>query len=71
MSIAEQIGPRIRTIRKGKNIRLRPLGRDIGISHTALSRIERGINIPTLATLERVASGLNIKLAEFFEESKK
>lgn len=39
---------------------------DAGIDRTYVSRLERGLENPTVAVLERLAKALNTKIVDFF-----
>jgi transcriptional regulator with XRE-family HTH domain len=40
---------------------------DAGISTSTLSRVERGLHQPSLPTLRKLASALNVSLAELID----
>lgn len=40
----------------------------MGVEQTYVSGLERGVRNPTLTTLDRAASALNVKLTELLEE---
>ena len=61
-----QIGPKLRSLRLRKKLGLVELGRHTGLSAAMLSKIERGILIPTLPTLLRIAIVFNVGLEHFF-----
>lgn len=63
-----QIGPRIRALRKCKNLSLVKLGEHTGMSAGLLSKIERGRLIPTLPTLLRIAMVFGVGLDHFFSK---
>ncbi|MGR3624167.1 helix-turn-helix domain-containing protein [Pseudophaeobacter sp.] len=63
---AYRIGPKIRTLRLAKDMGLAQLGEHTGLSVAMLSRIERGQNFPTLATLLRIALVFGVGLDHFF-----
>ncbi len=60
MSIAEPalLGATIRTLRVAASLSQRELGRRTGFSQPAIARLEAGRQVPTLATLRRVAVAL-------------
>lgn len=62
------IGSRIREIRSALNISITSLSRDVGISNVYLSDIERGKKVPTIQTLEKICTALNINMGQFFGE---
>ena len=60
------IGPKIRALRLAKRISLIELGKHSGLSSGLLSKIERGILIPPLPTLLRIALVFGVGLEHFF-----
>ena len=67
--IERQIAERIRQIRKTKGLTLEQLGKKIGISRGMLSRLETNRSSPPIATLAKIAQGLEVPISLFFEES--
>ena len=65
------IGPKIRALRLAKGVSLVQLGKHSGLSSGLLSKIERGILIPPLPTLLRIALVFGVGLEHFFAESAK
>jgi transcriptional regulator with XRE-family HTH domain len=61
-----RIGPRIKSLRQGKNMGLVQLAAHTGLSTAMLSKIERGQLFPTLPTLLRVALVFGVDLDHFF-----
>ena len=59
-----QVGPRIRALREQMGLSLRDLGERAGVSAPMLSQVERGETSPTLATAQRIASGLDLSLSQ-------
>ena len=66
MGAKEKLGERVRDLREERGLSQRRLALMIGIDKTYLCGIERGSRNPTLATLEKIADGLGIPLAELF-----
>ena len=66
MAIVErqQLGLRVRTLRKAEKLSLRKCAEMIGISKDYLVDIEFGRKSPTLDTLVKVAAGFDISLSE-------
>jgi len=58
------VGTRIRALREGMDLSLRDLSERSGVSAPMLSQVERGATSPTLATAERIASGLELSLSQ-------
>lgn len=66
-----EIGPKIRRLRKSKELSLVRLGDHTGMSAGLLSKIENGQLIPTLPTLMRIATVFGVGLDHFFEDEAK
>ena len=62
------IGIRIRTLRKRRRMSLRDLASNSGLSANAISRIERGESSPTVSTLRRLATSLEIPIMDLFAD---
>ncbi|MGD8320091.1 MAG: XRE family transcriptional regulator [Gemmatimonadota bacterium] len=60
------VGARLRTLRRRRGWSLRDLARASGLSVNAISRIERNESSPTVASLQRLATALDIPLVELF-----
>ena len=56
----------LRRIRVRQNLSQESLAVDAGIDRTYVSRIERGLENPTVAILEQLANALNANIVEFF-----
>lgn len=61
-----EIGLKIKAIRVSKKISQRKLATLAGISNTYLSDIEVGRTNPSLKTMEKLASALEIQMKELF-----
>lgn len=61
-------GLRIKEIMQEKGITQKKLAEDIGVAEISLSRSLRGN--PTLETLERIATALNVPITELFSTDK-
>jgi XRE family transcriptional regulator, regulator of sulfur utilization len=62
----------LKRLREERNISQEQLASDAGITSSALSRIERGLNNPRWTTIKRIAKALEISLVEltrYFEGS--
>jgi len=66
--IEKKIADKIRQIRKSKGYTLARLGQEIGLSKGLLSRIENNQVSPPIATLSKIAQGLEVPISIFFEE---
>lgn len=62
------VGRIIRELRTEQDLPLRTLARRCGLSINAISRIERGESSPTVSSLHRLATGLNVSITSLFRE---
>ena len=62
------VGSRIRKIRESQKLSLRALSERCGLSANAISLIERGENSPTVSSLHRLATALEVPITDFFQE---
>lgn len=73
--MAENTGPkvglRLRNLREQKGLTMRALAEGCNLSINAISLIERGENSPTVSTLHRLATALDVPITEFFQEEAK
>ncbi|MGE0095977.1 MAG: helix-turn-helix domain-containing protein [Alphaproteobacteria bacterium] len=60
----------IRKIRVSKGLAQEALAVDAEIDRTYVSRLERGLENPTVAVLERVAAALDVSISAFFRVPK-
>jgi transcriptional regulator with XRE-family HTH domain len=61
------VGLRLRSIREKSGLSLRALAERCNLSINAISQIERGENSPTVSSLHRLATGLNVPITDFFQ----
>jgi len=61
------LGDRLRSLRESRQISMRTLARESGLSANALSMIERGKTSPSVSTLYKLADALDIPVTTFFE----
>ncbi|OGW75365.1 MAG: hypothetical protein A2Z72_06920 [Omnitrophica bacterium RBG_13_46_9] len=59
----EEIGNRIKKIRKTKKITQSELAKNTGILRANISRLEKGKHSPNLETLEKIADALGIPVS--------
>ena len=60
------LGDSIRMIRQTKGFSQGEMQKRTGILRSYLSRVENGHTIPSLATLQRLATAMEVTLADFF-----
>ena len=63
------ISDRLKQLREERELSIRGLGRLSGLSANALSVIERGLSSPSVSTLYKIATALEIPVTAFFEET--
>jgi transcriptional regulator with XRE-family HTH domain len=62
------VGDVIRSLRAEQNLSLRDLSGLSGLSVNAISKIERGENSPTVASLHQLASALEVHITDLFRQ---
>jgi len=68
--ISQEIGQRIRRLRKERGLSLEALALKCDMNAAFLGHIERGLRCPTVYTLKRISSGLEVELVEFLIDDK-
>lgn len=68
---SEELGTRLRELRIQSGITLRALARELGISPSAVSQIERGVMRPSVSRLIAYVSALGVPLSAVFESAEK
>ena len=62
----QQVGKRIRLIRKEAGLTQAQLAEKSGLSDNFVGLIERGVAHPTLEKLDQIADALNVRIGDFF-----
>jgi transcriptional regulator with XRE-family HTH domain len=60
------IGQKINKLRIKKKLSMRELGEKVGVSHAHISKLESGINSPSVDLLEKLAEFFDIDISYFF-----
>ena len=68
-AVSVNISDRLRKLREERELSIRALGRLSGLSANALSVIERGLSSPSVSTLYKIATALEIPVTAFFEDT--
>ncbi|MEA1648413.1 helix-turn-helix transcriptional regulator [Nitrospirillum sp. BR 11164] len=68
MDVRTRVAMRIKAIRKRRGLSQEALAALIDRSPDAISNLERGVSTPAYDTLDLLAKGLGVPLAEFFVE---
>jgi len=61
-----KVGERLRDLRQERGMSMRALARLSGLSTNALSMIERSLTSPSVSTLYKIASAMNVPITTFF-----
>ena len=62
------VGKRLKSIRKNKELSLDEVSNLTNVSKPALAQIERGASSPTINTLWKISKGLKVPLSYFLQE---
>jgi transcriptional regulator with XRE-family HTH domain len=66
--LAKMIGSQLKTIRLEGGLTLKKLADETGVSSALLSRIEHGKVMPSIPTLQTIATSLKVEIGHFFKE---
>lgn len=66
---ADSIGRRLAAFRAERGMRVSDLAREVGVSPSLVSQIERGLSRPSVSTLFAIAQALGVAVDAFFRES--
>lgn len=69
METSFSLGDKLRQLRSERNISQRELAHMAGLSPNSISLIERDETSPSVATLQSLATALNIRMSYFFEDA--
>jgi len=64
----DEVGARLREVRKARRRTLSDVSSAVGISESFLSQIERGSTNPSVATLRRIAVNLGVTIGDLFAQ---
>lgn len=68
MELKQALGRRIKTLRELRGLTQNDFAAELDRSVDAVSMIERGLNWPSIATVERMAPALNVSTTELFND---
>lgn len=66
--MGEDLGSRVRSLRKKRGITLTQLGQETGLSPAFLSNLERNLCSPTIDNIQRICMVLNIELVKLLDD---
>lgn len=67
MKAAKKLGENIRRVRMDKGLTQEDLCQKLGMDPSYLSNVESGNKNPTLATIEKIATALNVSIDELMK----
>jgi transcriptional regulator with XRE-family HTH domain len=67
MDAKELVAWNVRRLRVARGVAQEALAVDAGIDRTYVSRVERNLENPTVAVLERLAKALSVEIVALFE----
>jgi transcriptional regulator with XRE-family HTH domain len=67
MNVRSLVAKNLRRLRVAKNISQEVLAVDADVDRTYVSRLERGLENPTVLVLKRLATALNADVRDFFD----
>ena len=65
--IPKDLGKKVQKFRQKKDISQVKMAEMIGVSPTYIGFIEQGVRNPSIATLDKIARVLGVKLSELFD----
>jgi len=71
MKVKVDIGPKIRQIRLRKNLKIKDVAKETGLSMSLISQVENNNTSPSLSTLVKLANFLGTDASFFLEEAEK
>ncbi len=63
------IGEKIKELRKAKGLTQKQLGEHCNMSDALIRTYEKGVRVPKIETLDKIASGLGIPLMELLDNT--
>jgi transcriptional regulator with XRE-family HTH domain len=63
-----QLGSRIRALRQARRLTLRALASRAGVTESFLSQVERDVTNPSIASVQRIARGLDLSVGQLFAD---
>lgn len=65
-NLQQKIGQGIAKYRKAAGLTQEQLAAKLHVAHETVSRMERGVSMPSVKTLHRIADALGVEVQEFF-----
>ncbi|MBW2064550.1 MAG: helix-turn-helix transcriptional regulator [Deltaproteobacteria bacterium] len=64
----EKIQKKIKEYRRERGLTLRQLAEKVGCTHSYISQVEKGLTVPSLSMVGRLASALNVSVIDLFND---
>lgn len=64
----EGIGYKIRELRLHQGKKLNELSKEVGVTASFLSQVERGVAIPSISSLKKISNALGVSITSFFND---
>lgn len=71
LAVCKEVAALLQQERKRRNLSMTVLAERSGLSQASVSYIERGMRIPTLDTLLRIATALDVDLSDLIRRASK
>lgn len=68
MSTAERFAWKVKALRKQQGLTQEQLAQKMDRSVDSISQLERGVNLPSFETLDRLSAALQVPVKDFFDE---
>lgn len=68
MDVRRIVAKNVRKLRTAAQLSQEEMAVRMGVEQTYVSGLERGVRNPTITTLDRAATALNVKIAELLRE---
>lgn len=70
MEVRERIGRNLRRLRNEREVTQEDFAADCGIDRGYISGVERGVRNPSVLTLVKITTALDVDIAELFDAEK-
>lgn len=66
----QSVGARVRELRRARGLTQRVLADRAGLYHTTISELERGVTVPGIDTLDKIATVLKVHLSDIVSDAR-
>jgi transcriptional regulator with XRE-family HTH domain len=68
MDVRRRLALNVRRLRRAKDLSQEKFALEFGVDRTYISGIERGVRIPTIVIVQRLADALDVSVAALFAD---